>query len=272
MFDLSESSILQQLVVTLSMMDKSIQELMNTFTRDIATGPNWVLVTKAVEVSKMIALMLVTGYWIVNLINEVTEIDWRNLSMWWYMRKLAGLILAEQLINMADSICLTIYQVVGWALKEYGGLNTSFELFANTEMKGIMEAVKDMGLMEKLIFKMDLMIPQMVILVCAIVLMVLAEFRIMTIYLMIIISPVCLATAVNKGVSGAYPFIKEFVGVTAQAVIMVIAITLYNSTVMGNVNLEVTGLESLYKLVVHTIVLLVMILSSQGIAKMLAGR
>jgi hypothetical protein len=77
---------------------------------------------------------------------------------------------------------------------------------------------------------------------------------------------------VNKGVSGCYSFIKEYVGTVAQSIVMIIAFALYKGMIGGIIETQITGWESIWKLVVSTIVLVITVLSSQSIAKMLAGR
>jgi predicted Na+-dependent transporter len=94
----------------------------------------------------------------------------------------------------------------------------------------------------------------------------------LTVCLLTIISPICLSTVVNKGVSGCYGFIKEYVGTVAQSIIMIIAFALYKGMIGNIIETQVTGWESIWKLVVSTIVLVITVLSSQSIAKMLAGR
>ena len=252
--------------------DNTLTNLVNMLSSDITQTSMWPLVEKMVEISQTIALLLVTGYWIINLINEVTEIDWRNLSMWWYMRKLAGLILGKVLVDYSPRICITIYSLVGWAIKEYAPVSVSTSLFQTIDFNSVIETVNNMGIMEKMVYKMDLLIPQITISICSIIIQVIAYVRMLTICLLTIISPICLATTVNKGVSGAYGFIKEYVGTVAQSVIMIIAFSLYKSMIGSIIETQITGWESIWKLVVSTIVLVITVLSSQSIAKMLAGR
>jgi hypothetical protein len=53
---------------------------------------------------------------------------------------------------------------------------------------------------------------------------------------------------------------------------MIIAFALYKGMIGGIIDAQITGWESIWKLVVSTIVLVITVLSSQSIAKMLAGR
>lgn len=272
MFDLSDNSILQTIVFVLTEMDIVIKSLINSFSENIATGSIWETSKVLIEITKTVALGLLTGYWLIGLVNEITEIDWKHLSMWWYLKKFIQLLLGKALIEKSVDICLAIYKVVGWVLNEIGIKTSNFELFSTVNIDSLKKMVHDMGLLEKLVFKMDLLIPQIVILVVCGIIIVIAEIRVISIYLLIIISPICFATVVNKGASGVYPFIKEYVGITAQAIIMTIVIVLYNARVMGIMSGEITGFESLFKIAVHTVVLTILIVSAQGVAKMLAGR
>ncbi len=272
MFKLSGKEILQQLVQSIVGIDNTLTNLVNVLSSDITKTSLWPLVERMVEISQTIALLLVTGYWMINLINEVTEIDWRNLSMWWYMRKLAGLIMGKVLVDYSPKICIAIYGLVGWAVKEYAPVSVNVSLFQTIDFQPVMDAINNMGIMEKMVYKMDLLIPQIAISICSVIIQVIAYVRMLTICLLTIISPICLATTVNKGVSGAYGFIKEYVGTVAQSVIMIIAFSLYKSMVGSIIETQITGWDSIWKLVVSTIVLVITVLSSQSIAKMLAGR
>lgn len=272
MFDISDNSILQTLIFVLTEMDVVVKSLINTFSENIATGPIWETSKVLIELMQTVALGLLTGYWLVGLVNEITEIDWKHLSMWWYFKKFIQLLLGKALIEKSVDICLAIYNLVGEILNLIGIKTSNFELFSTVNMDSLKKMVNDMGLIEKLVFKMDILIPQIVILVVCGIIIIIAEIRVISIYLLIIISPVCFATVVNKGASGVYPFIKEYVGVTAQAIIMLIVIVLYNARVTGIINGEITGFESLFKIAAHTVVLAIFILSAQSIAKMLSGR
>lgn len=272
MFDLSDNSILQTIVFVLTEMDVVVKSLVNTFSENIASGSIWEASKMLIGITKTVALTLLTGYWLINLINEITEIDWKHLSMWWYLKKFIQLLLGKALVEKSVDICLAIYGLVGEVLKLFGFKISNFELFSTVNIDSLKKMVHDMGLLEKLVFKMDLLIPQIVILVVCGIIIVIAEIRVISIYLLIIISPICFATVVNKGASGVYPFIKEYVGITAQAIIMTIVIVLYNARVMGIMSGEITGFESLFKIAVHTVVLTILIVSAQGVAKMLAGR
>ena len=99
MFKLEGLEILKQLTEAIYNIDNTITEMVKLLSSDITKTALWPLVESMVTISQTIALLLVTGYWIINLINEVTEIDWRNLSMWWYMRKLAILIFGKVLVD-----------------------------------------------------------------------------------------------------------------------------------------------------------------------------
>ncbi len=272
MFKLDGLEILKQLTEAIYNIDKTITEMVQLLSSDITQTSLWSLVESMIEISQTIALLLVTGYWMINLINEVTEIDWRNLSMWWYMRKLAGLILGKVLVDYSPRICTTIYALVGWAIKEYTPVAVNSMLYQGVDFSSLYASINNMGVMEKLVYKMDLLIPQITISGCAIVIQVIAYVRMLTICLLTVISPICLATTVNKGVSGAYGFIKEYVGTVAQSVIMIIAFTIYKGMIGNIIEAQITGWESIWKLVVSTIVLVITILSSQSIAKMLTGR
>ena len=272
LFKLKGTDILKQLAEAVYNIDNVITEMVRLLSSDITSTSMWNLVESMVEISQTIALLLVVGYWMINLINEVTENDWRNLSMWWYFRKLMGLILGKVLVDYSPKICTTIYALVGWAVNEYAPVAVNSMLYQGINFSSLYASIDSMGMMEKLIYKMDLLIPQIIISGCSVVIQVMAYIRMLTICLLTIISPICLSTVVNKGVSGCYGFIKEYVGAVGQSLIMIIAFALYKGMIGSIIDTQITGWDSIWKLVVSTIVLVITILSSQSIAKMLAGR
>ncbi len=272
MFKLEGTEILKQLTEAIYNIDKTITEMVKLLSSDITRTSMWTLVERMVEISQTIALLLVVAYWLIGFVNELTEIDWRHLSIWWYIKKIIQIILAKALVDLAPDICIGIYSFVGWAIKEYSPIAVESLLYQGVDFSSLYASINNMGVMEKLVYKMDLLIPQITISICGIIIQVIAYVRMLTICLLTIISPICLSTVVNKGVSGCYGFIKEYVGTVAQSVIMIIAFALYKGMIGGIIETQITGWESIWKLVVSTIVLVITILSSQSIAKMLAGR
>ena len=272
MFKLDGLEILKQLTEAIYNIDNTLTEMVKLLSSDITKTSMWPLVERMVEISQTIALLLVVAYWLIGFVNELTEIDWRHLSIWWYIKKIIQIILAKALVDLAPNICISIYAFVGWAIKEYSPVAVNSMLYQGVDFSSLYASINSMGIMEKLVYKMDLLIPQITISICSIVIQVIAHVRMITICLLTIISPICLSTVVNKGVSGCYGFIKEYVGTVAQSVIMIIAFALYKGMIGGIIDAQITGWESIWKLVVSTIVLVITILSSQSIAKMLAGR
>ena len=272
MFKLDGLEILKQLTEAIYNIDNTLTEMVKLLSSDITKTSMWVLVERMVEISQTIALLLVVAYWLIGFVNELTEIDWRHLSIWWYIKKIIQIILAKALVDLAPNICISIYTFVGWAIKEYSPVAVNSMLYQGIDFSSLYASINNMGIMEKLVYKMDLLIPQITISICSIVIQVIAHVRMLTVCLLTIISPICLSTVVNKGVSGCYGFIKEYVGTVAQSVIMIIAFALYKGMIGGIIDTQITGWEGIWKLVVSTIVLAITILSSQSIAKMLAGR
>jgi hypothetical protein len=272
MFKLDGLEILKQLTEAIYNIDNALTEMVKLLSSDITKTSMWALVERMIEISQTIALLLVVAYWLIGFVNELTEIDWRHLSIWWYIKKIIQIILAKALVDLAPNICIGIYAFVGWAIKEYSPVAVNSMLYQGVDFSSLYTSINNMGIMEKLVYKMDLLIPQITISICSIVIQVIAHVRMITICLLTIISPICLSTVVNKGVSGAYGFIKEYVGTVAQSVIMIISFALYKGMIGGIIDTQITGWEGIWKLVVSTIVLVITVLSSQSIAKMLAGR
>ena len=274
LFDFSVDGVLSDISEALSSIDTVMNDMVNVLSQDIITQNvgTWQMVNKAVQISQTIALVIVVAYWLIGFINEITDMDWRNLSMWWYFRKIIQLILAKALIDIAPDLCITIYNFVGWALKEYGNIGTTSSIFSSIDLQGIKEMAKDMNFVDKLFFKIDILIPKFAIWICGIIIQVMAYARILQICLMTIISPISLASIVNGRNSGAFNFIKEYVSVVSQAVIMLLSFIIYRGVVQSIITGQITGWNSVWKIVVATVTLTFTISSSQKLAKMFLGR
>ena len=274
LFDLSVDGVLRGISEALSSIDTVMNDMVNVLSQDIITQNvgTWQMVNKAVQISQTIALVIVVAYWLIGFINEITDMDWRNLSMWWYFRKIIQLILAKALIDIAPDLCITIYNFVGWALKEYGNIGTTSSIFSSIDLQGIKEMAKDMNFVDKVFFKIDMLIPKFAIWICGIIIQVMAYARILQICLMTIISPISLASIVNGRNSGAFNFIKEYVSVVSQAVIMLLSFIIYKGVVQNIITGQITNWNSVWKIVVATVTLTFTISSSQKLAKMFLGR
>ena len=274
LFDLSVDGVLREISEALASIDTVMNDMVNVLSQDIITQNvgTWQMVNKAVQISQTIALVIVVAYWLIGFINEITDMDWRNLSMWWYFRKIIQLILAKALIDIAPDLCIAIYNFVGWALKEYGNIGTTSSIFSSIDLQGIKEMAKDMNFVDKVFFKIDMLIPKFAIWICGIIIQVMAYARILQICLMTIISPISLASIVNGRNSGAFNFIKEYVSVVSQAVIMLLSFIIYKGVVQNIITGQITGWNSVWKIVVATVTLTFMISSSQKLAKMFLGR
>ena len=274
LFDLSVDGVLRDISEALSSIDTVMNDMVNVLSQDIITQNvgTWQMVNKAVQISQTIALVIVVAYWLIGFINEITDMDWRNMSMWWYFRKIIQLILAKALIDIAPDLCITIYNFVGWALKEYGNIGTTSSIFSSIDLQGIKEMAKDMNFVDKVFFKIDMLIPKFAIWICGIIIQVMAYARILQICLMTIISPISLASIVNGRNSGAFNFIKEYVSVVSQAVIMFLSFIIYRGVVQSIITGQITNWNSVWKIVVATVTLTFTISSSQKLAKMFLGR
>ena len=274
LFDLSVDGVLREISEALASIDTVMNDMVNVLSQDIITQNvgTWQMVNKAVQISQTIALVIVVAYWLIGFINEITDMDWRNMSMWWYFRKIIQLILAKALIDIAPDLCITIYNFVGWALKEYGNIGTTSSIFSSIDLQGIKEMAKDMNFVDKVFFKIDMLIPKFAIWICGIIIQVMAYARILQICLMTIISPISLASIVNGRNSGAFNFIKEYVSVVSQAVIMLLSFIIYRGVVQSIITGQITNWNSVWKIVVATVTLTFIISSSQKLAKMFLGR
>lgn len=272
--DFSTDSVLQEVAEALASIDTTMTDMTNLLSQNIITNNvgMWQMVSKAVRISQSIALVIVVAYWLIGFINEITEMDWRNLSIWWYFRKIIQLILAKALIDLAPNLCVTIYNFVAWSLNEFITIGTTNNIYNNLDMQGIKDIANSMGFIDKVFFRIDMMIPKLIVKFCGIIIQVMAYSRILQIGLMVIISPISLASIVNGRHSGAFNFIKEYVAVVGQAIVMILSFIVYRGIVQNIITNQIEGWDSLWKLVVATITLTSTILGAQKLAKLFLGR
>ena len=133
MFKLDGLEILKQLTEAIYNIDKTLTEMVKLLSSDITKTSMWQLVERMVEISQTIALLLVVAYWVIGFVNELTEVDWRHLSIWWYIKKIIQIILAKALVDLAPNICISIYAFVGWAIKEYSPVAVNSMLYQGVD-------------------------------------------------------------------------------------------------------------------------------------------
>lgn len=270
---MKSEDILESLKKALEGMDSAVERIIGILTKDVFSNGMLTMIDKTVEVTQTIALLLVTAYWLIGFINEITEVDWRHLSIWWYLKKIIQLILAKALIDLAPDICYGICHFCGWAIKEIN-LNTNLSsLLTSVNLVEIEKDLDGMNLWGRIWYYMEMMIPKSVITVSSLVVQVIAYLRTISIAIYVMISPICFATVVNKGVSGCYSFLQKFVGTVGQSLIIVIGVNVYKGIVADMlVSSTQGGLGVTMQLTVASIMLMVIIVSAQQFSKMLAGR
>lgn len=274
LFSLDSEKTIESISNVLEGINDTMGNMVNILTQDPSSMPGlWNMVNRAISVSQTIALTLVVLYWLTHFIFTIAEMDWRNISMWWYFREIIKLILAKALIDIAPDLCLTIFHFGAWAMQKYMVVGvTDGNIFANMNYSGLKTSLDNMSFMEHTFFRVDLMIPKFIMWICNIIIQAIAYCRLLQVCLMSIISSIPLATVASSNRNGAaMHFIKEYVGVVAQAAIIILAMLVYKGIVNTLIAGQIGSYEGIMKLCMSTIVLTVTIFSSQRLAKMFLG-
>lgn len=227
-----------------------------------------------IQISQTIALVLVVAYWLIGFINEITDMDWRNLSIWWYFRKIIQLILAKALIDLAPDICSSIMSFINWAMETYWSNSTFDNALNQWDYKLVKELFTDVSYTEYIFKRIEITILCLVMKCCIYYLKFVAFSRLIQIAIMQIISPISLSSIVNGRQSGAFNFIKEYVAVVGSAIIILIGFKVYQgylSSIFFDSN-NVFGLNIVWEMLLSTVVLATTIGASQKIARMFLGR
>ena len=78
LFDLSVDGVLSDISEALSSIDTAMNDMVNVLSQNIITQNVgvWQMVSKAVQISQTIALIIVVAYWLIGFIDEITQMDW----------------------------------------------------------------------------------------------------------------------------------------------------------------------------------------------------
>ena len=274
LFELDSEKTIESISNVLESINDTMSNMVNILTQDPSSMSGlWSMVEIAISVSQTIALILVVLYWLTHFIFTIVDMDWRNISIWWYFREIVKLILAKALIDIAPDLCLTIFQFGAWAMQKYMVVGvTNGDIFTNMNYDALKSSLDGMSFMEHTFFRIDLMIPKFIMWICNIVIQAIAYCRLLQVCLMSIISSIPLATVASGNRHGAaMHFIKEYVGVVGQAAIIILAMLVYKGIVNTLIAGEIGSYDGIIKLCMSTIVLTVTIFGSQRLAKMFLG-
>lgn len=255
-------------------MDNSLDSIVKILTVDPSVSSEyatmWGMVQNLIIVSTTVATVLVVLYWLTSFIEDIQSMDWRHLDIWFIFRKIIQLILAKTLIDVAPDLLLSLLRFSSWAVTQFMGGGNG-KMFESITFDLAVESIKDMGFIDQLLLRVELIIPKLVIKFCEIAMYIIAYSRILQICLLTIISPISLSTVANGRRSGAWSFIKQYVSVIGQSVVIVISIQLYRGMVGLMIAGDITGVGTVYKILVSTITLVSCIIGAQKVARHFLG-
>jgi hypothetical protein len=206
-------------------------------------------------------------------VEEITEIDWRHLSMWWYIKKIIQLILAKALIDYSPTLCEMSYNFIRYALEMFKLTFIQNDIINNINWEAMMKIVKDMSITERIMFNAEMMIPGYIIQGVGVFLQGVAIVRMINIALLQVIAPFKLALCSKYGTRPAWEFLRKYISTVGQNVIIMIAVQIY--TILANeiilVNIQGTA-DLMIKIVLSSAVLVVTILTAQATTNFLTER
>ena len=264
--------IVNGVVDNLRQIDNAMNVIINMMTKNELPFDRQ-LIDPMIEVSMTIGLILVVAYWMIGFIKEITEIDWKHLSMWWYIRKIIQIILGKELVTGSVDICKAIFQLINSLVLEYQGAIDIPSMVAQFDAKAFKAEVEALGFMDRIMFNAELQTPKLVLMAVAVIIQMLAYYRTLRIGLLQISAPIRLATAVNGNFSGVYSFLQDYVGEVGQVLVIVWGMRLY-ANVVGDMmmNVSQSGTNTFIKLILASVMLLAVILGAVPFAKSLIGR
>jgi hypothetical protein len=206
-------------------------------------------------------------------VEEITEIDWRHLSMWWYIKKIIQLILAKALIDYSPTLCEMSYNFIRYALEMYKLTFIQNDIINNINWDAMMKTVKDMSVMERIAFNMEMQIPGYVLQGVGVYLQAVGIIRMVNIAMLQVIAPIKLALCSKEGMKPAWDFLRKYISTVGQNVIIMIAIWIYTAIANEMILVNIQGTADLMiKIVLSSVVLVITVLSAQSFARFLLER
>ena len=273
MFDFAWEMVQSNMERWIATFQNGLDRCMQILTYEFMTPHLKEMIAIATETSQMIALILVTIYWLLGFAEEITEIDWRHLSMWWYVKKIIQLILAKALIDYSPTLCEMSYNFIRYVLEMYKLTFNQNDLLNNINWDAMMKTVKDMSALERIAFNNEMMIPGYVLQGVGCYLQVVGIIRMINIAMLQVIAPFKLALCSKDGMRPAWGFLKKYISTVGQNVIIIIAIWIYTAIVNDMILVNIQGTADLMiKIVISSVVLVIAIMSAQSIASFLLER
>ena len=273
MFDFAWEMVQSNMERWIATFQNGLDRCLQILTYEFMTPTLREMVNIATETSQAIALILVTAYWLMGFVEEITEIDWRHLSMWWYIKKIIQLILAKALIDYSPVLCEMSYNFIRYALEMFKLTFNQNDLLNNINWEAAMKTVKDMSITERIMFNAEMMIPGYVIQGVGVYLQVVGVVRMINIAMLQVIAPFKLALCSKDGTRPAWEFLRKYVSTVGQNVIIMIAIWIYTAIANEIILVDIQGTADLMiKILISSVVLVVTILTAQSFTSFLVER
>ena len=273
MFDFAWEMVQSNMERWIATFQNGLDRCMQILTYEFMTPQLKEMVNIATETSQMIALILVIVYWLTGFVEEITEIDWRHLSMWWYVKKIIQLILAKALIDYSPTLCEMSYNFIRYALEMFKLTFNQNDLINNINWSAMMKSVKEMSTLERIAFNTEMMVPGYILQGVGVYLQAVGIVRMINIAMLQVIAPFKLALCSKDGMAPAWSFLRKYISTVGQNVIIMIAIWIYTAIAneMILVNIQGTA-DFMVKIVISSVVLVVSIISAQAFASFLVER
>jgi predicted Na+-dependent transporter len=147
------------------------------------------------------------------------------------------------------------------------------DIINNINWDGMMKTVKEMGMLERIMFNTEMMVPGYIIQGVGLFLQGVAIVRMINIALLQVIAPFKLALCSKYGTRPAWEFLGRYISTVGQNVIIMIAIQIYTAIANEIILVDIQGTaDFMIKIVLSSVVLVVTILSAQTFAKFLVER
>ena len=174
--------------------------------------------------------------------------------------------IAQQVIKQSGEVFTYISKICNSISIQLGTI-PAIQPKAGIDYKALYNEMVDKNIFEIDMIQGELIMIKILIYLLYLVIIVSIYYRALMIFAYKTIAPIALASISGRnGLASCKPFIKHYATMCAQGTAIIFSFVLYKYVLMDFINLSVGTFELMWKIVVSTAILVVLVLGSQGLA------
>lgn len=260
--------LLQFIIDTINELNKAITRINNLMIKDIFSGTNMTIVEELVQVSGVICGAFAVMFLIMGIIEDLEQLDWKSLNIWYWMKYLARAILYSTLAANSCKICIWIYEALGIITKKYSLALSTSDIMEKFPIDQLKESVLDMSKLEALVGIVTCFFPLIVVWIVEVAVDLMVTIREFYILILAILSPLAVANFVRRGYAGVRLFVNEYVATVGQSIVIVVGLKLFSGWILGVFSEDFSSLAvNTWQLAKGSLALAVIVFGAKGLFK-----